>query len=84
MWTVVVALALARVLTHVTGLTVWAVLIGQVAMVLTGWLILERVMIRVRNEAMSQCREMNDRSVERIATRLAEVLRDQTNVSSLR
>jgi hypothetical protein len=33
---------------------------------------------------MSQCREMNDRSVERIATRLAEVLRDQTNVSSLR
>lgn len=83
-WTGVTALALARALTGAPGLTVWAVLVGQLAVLLTGWIIVEHVAERLERDSMRRHQELDERMVERVANRLADVLRDQNNVSSLR
>lgn len=83
-WTAVVALAVARTTTNTMGLTVWAMVAGQVAMVLTGWLILERIVTRLHEEALREQRDLDDRAVERIASRLAGMLREDLKLTSVR
>lgn len=82
-WTATIALAIARATTGMSGMAVWAILLGQVAMVFTGWLIVEDLMDRCRRRLIDEQRQMYDAAVERVAVRLAEALREG-GVSSLR
>lgn len=82
-WTSVVGLAVAGTIGGVDGLTVWAIVVGQVAMVVTGWLIGEKVLTRLHDEAALVHREMAEQSFERVAARVADLLRGE-KVTSLR
>lgn len=83
-WTSVLALAVARTMVETTELTVWVVLVSQVAVMLTTWLVFETVVERATADAMHELRAMDDRTVERVASRLAAVVREDCSVSPLR
>lgn len=79
MWTAAVAMALARTFTSTAGLTVWALLLGQAAMVLTGWIIMDRTVVKVYCEAIEAHKKLSDEMVERVASELAGILRNDAN-----
>lgn len=82
-WTSVVGLAIARTLAGAEDLTVWAFLVAQVAMVLTVWLVVERVVARAAAEVIQELRALDDQMADGVARRLASAVRED-NVASLR
>jgi hypothetical protein len=72
-------LAIARGFSHVPTLAVWAILISDAAMVLTGWLILEQS----HHKVIAAQEDRDERTVEEVAGRLAKALREG-EVTSIR
>lgn len=76
-WTITAALGVARTLGGAQDFTVWALVLGLVGVILTGWMIAEDLACRMLERALVDNRAREDRMVERVALRLAQALREE-------
>lgn len=79
-----VALALARTVTGAPIWTVWVIITVQLAVMFTGWLVGEYLLDDCRRRVVAEQRKMHDAAVELTATKLAQALRGEENVTNLR
>lgn len=49
-WTAVAGLAIARTLAGIEYLTVWAIVLGQISLLFTGWILMQDMMERQQQE----------------------------------
>jgi hypothetical protein len=76
-WTLLVVLALVWSLEDVGKLTVWIIILAQVTLLLTGWILAEDIGRRMVARAMRENEDRENRMVEQVARRLAEALREE-------
>lgn len=75
-WTVVAALAIARTLGGAQDFTVWGLVLGLVATIVTGSMLAEEIAERMLKKALRDNEAREDRMVQRVATRIVEILRE--------
>lgn len=83
-WSLVVCMAVAHTLEVMNGLLIWAMIGCSVALVLSGWLLLEHVTERAVRRVVAELRSDSETHLDDVANALADALEGGGTVTRLR